>query len=245
MPTTRTACAAALIALSLPLAACSSGADSRKGADSAASTGASATAQTPAQRLAAVKKVMDASPSLHLTLSSTGVPDTATGVLRGEGTGTKQPGFKGDLTAKLSGIQADIPVVALKDDVWAKLPIWPNMRTIDPKTYGAPNPASLFSTDKGISSLLPRTTGLKAGAERRDGSDTVRVYTGSLTGEDVVDVLNFGRRSGTYQVEYLITPNNQLRQAKVTGVFFNDGGSSAYTLRLDKYGEQFEVTAPA
>lgn len=241
---TRTGCVVATLLLSVGLGACSSGADSRKEGGDAQPTSSSATSQTPAQRLAAVKTVMDGAESMHLELSSTGVPASANGVLDGSGTGTRQPGFQGDLTAKLGGIQAKVPVVAVNDTVWAKLPIWKEMRTIQPSTYGAPDPAQLFSTDKGISSLLPKTKNPTQGAERRDGSDTVRVFTGTLSGPDVVGVLSIGSPAQPYQVEYLVTDDNQLRQAKITGSFFNAAGT-AYTLRLDEYGKKFVVRAPA
>lgn len=240
---TRTGCVVATLVLSVGLGACSSGADSRKeGGDTRPSS--ASTSQTPAQRLAEVKKVMDGAASMHLKLSSTGVPESANGVFDGDGTGTNQPGFQGDLTAKLSGIQAKVPVVAVNGTVWAKLPIWKDMRTIQPSTYGAPDPAQLFSKDKGISSLLPKTQDLKPGAERRDGSDAVRVYTGTLSGPDVVGVLAIGNPGQPYQVEYLVTENNQLRQAKITGSFFNTAGT-VYTLRLDEYGKKFVVRPPA
>lgn len=224
-------------------AACSSGADSResKGEKDKPTGKKPATAM---DRLRATKKVMDSSSGMHLVLTSKGVPESASGVTKGEGDGGPKPAFKGELTARVSGIQAKVPIVAIGDKVWAKLPIWPSMRRMDPKEYGAPNPATLFSTKHGMSSLLPKTKKAKFGAERRDGRDVVRVITGELAGKDVVGVLALGNPSLTYKATYLITSKNELRSAAITGVFFNDA-TTTYTLRLDDYGKKIDVEPPA
>lgn len=222
-------------------AACSSGADSRESKEGKPSGTKRATAK---DRLVATKKVMDSSAGMHLVLTSTGVPESASGVTKGEGDGGPKPAFKGELTARVSGIQAKVPIVAIDEKVWAKLPIWPSMRRMDPKQYGAPNPATLFSTDRGMSSLLPKTKKAKLGAERRDGRDVVRVITGELSGKDVVGVLALGNPELTYRVKYLVTRKNELRSAAITGVFFNDA-TTTYTLRLDDYGKKIDVEPPA
>ncbi|WP_018157953.1 LppX_LprAFG lipoprotein [Demetria terragena] len=240
-PISRRAALAALPFLGVvSLGACSSGADSRK--DEAKPSGSKA--PTPKQRLQATKKVMDASSGMHLTLTSKGVPDSATGVIKGEGDGGPAPAFKGTLTAAIAGTQADVPVVAVDGKVWAKLPIWPDMRTVQPKDYGAPDPALLFSREKGISSLLPKTKNPKFGAERRDGNDVVRVITGELIGTDVVATFSLGNPGLKYDVTYLVTSKNELRSAALRGVFFNDA-TTTYTLRLDEYGKKIDVQPPA
>ena len=44
---------------------------------------------------------------------------------------------------------------------------------------GAPDPAQLFSTDKGFSAILPQTQHATFGDKKRAGSDTVQVITGT------------------------------------------------------------------
>lgn len=234
--------AAAVIAV-VALASCSSGADS-KDKDAKSNGSASATAVTAAQRLTQTKAVMDKAASMHLVLSSDNVPDKANGVVKGEGVGTHAPAFKGDLTVKVAGIDAGVPVVATGGKVWAKLPFSTGMKTINPKNYGAPDPAVLFSTDKGLSSMLPKTIEPTFGAEKRDGSDVVKTVTGKLSGKDVTDTLTLGDPSRQYDVSYGITSKNELRTVTLTGRFFNVGTSS-YTLRLDKYGDTVDIKAPA
>lgn len=241
MPTRRHAVATAAVLVATSLGACSSGADSRTKSGEKSGSGKT---ETPMDRLKATKKVMDSAKGMHLVLSSEGVPESASGVTKGEGDGGPAPAFKGTLTARISGVQADVPIVAVDDKVWAKLPIWPSMRRMDPGDYGAPNPATLFSTDRGMSSLLPKTKKATFGKERRDKNDVVRVITGELAGKDVVAVLALGNPDLTYKVTYLITSDNELRSAAVRGVFFNDA-TTTYTLRLDEYGKKVDVQPPA
>lgn len=235
-----TAAAVCLVGL-LGAAGCSSGADSRKSEDKG---GEKTTAQTTEQRLGAAKQVMDKAASMHLVLTSDGVPSDAQGPIGGEGVGTHTPAFKGNLKAKLGSLQADVPVTAVKDDVYAKLPIWPDQRKIDPAQYGAPNPATFFDTAEGLSSLLPKLRQPKAAAQKRDGSDVVTPISGTLSGTDVTGVIGLGDQGATYKAVYLLTDKNEVRSMQLTGSFYNEG-STTYTLRLDEYGKKVDIQSPA
>jgi lipoprotein LprG len=84
---------------------------------------------------------------MHLTLRSSGVPDSANGPLGADGSGTHAPAFKGTLDARISGIQAKVEVVALDKVLYVKLPFTTGFTQIDPEEYHAPNPAQLFATE--------------------------------------------------------------------------------------------------
>jgi lipoprotein LprG len=100
---------------------------------------------TAAERLSAAKATLDAAPSVHLALTSEGVPQNASGVVSADGWGAHPPAFKGTFKVSLTGIQADAQVTSVDGEVWAKLPLVPGINKIDPKTYGIPDPAVLFS----------------------------------------------------------------------------------------------------
>ncbi len=202
------------------------------------------TPPSPADRLAAAKRAADEASSIHLVLSSRDVPNDAAGVLRAEGVGTPAPAFRGKLSARLSGAQADIDVVAVDGDLYLKFPFTPAYVKTDPQTYGAPDPATLFSTDRGITSLLTATTDLAAGDDIRAGSEVLNQITGTLPGEQVVRLLNIGSPDQTYDVTYGLTADSgQLRKASLTGPFFA-GSRSTYDVLLDRYGEPVEITRP-
>ncbi|TWP39010.1 LppX_LprAFG lipoprotein [Leekyejoonella antrihumi] len=231
-----------VVAAAVALTGCSSTSGKTNG--DRRSSAATAKVVTPMDTLTATKRTMDRSSGMHLVLSSMNVPQGVSAVLSGEGDGSHAPSFTGTLKAQIASISADVPVRAVGGKVYAKLPIWPNMRAIKPSDYGAPDPAALFSTNKGISSLLPQTTDAKFGAKKRDGHDIVQVITGKLPGSAVVPVLAIGKSAATYNVTYEITSDHQLRDAVITGDFFSKAGNSSYELALTKYGEKVDVKAP-
>ncbi|MER7072138.1 LppX_LprAFG lipoprotein [Terrabacter sp. NPDC000476] len=208
--------------------------------------GASAgqTQASPAQLLAAAKAKVDAAPSVHLALASSNVPDGASGVVSADGWGQHPPAFKGTFKVSLKGVQADAEITSVGGEVYAKLPLVPGTNRIDPKTFGLPDPAVLFSTDKGLTTLLTSTTSPALGAKKRQGSEVLSTVTGSLPGKAVTDLFLIGDSSGTFSATYGLTDSSELRQAVLTGPFFGAGTSSTYTLTLDQYGAPLTITKP-
>ena len=199
---------------------------------------------TPTEQLAAAKASFDAASSVHLTLTSSGVPASVNGVLGAEGTGTHAPAFKGTLSARISGFEAKVDVVAIDKLLFVKLPFTSGFTQADPKTYNAPDPAQLFASQGGVSSLLTQTQNPVAGQQVRVGSDVLQTITGTLPGATVAKLLNIGDASKSFSVTYGITdPGNELRTVTMTGPFYA-GSTSTYTLTLDKYGAPVEISKP-
>ncbi|GAA2741252.1 hypothetical protein GCM10009868_06780 [Terrabacter aerolatus] len=227
--------AAALSALSVvTVASCSS--------DAGTTTGA--TQQSPAQQLAAAKAKVDAAPSVHLALASSNVPQGSSGVVSADGWGKHPPAFKGTFKVTLKGIQADAEITSLDGDVYAKLPLIPGTNKIDPKTFGLPDPAVLFSPDKGLTTLLTATTSPVAGDKVRQGSEVLTTIKGSVPGKAVTDLFLIGDPTGTFRATYGLTDSQELRQVVITGPFFGAGTTSTYTLTLDQYGQPVTITKP-
>jgi lipoprotein LprG len=235
MLATRRIAAAVLSALcAVTAASCSSG----------DAPGPAETSLSPAQRLAAAKTKVDAATSVHLVLTGSGLPEGASGIVSADGVGTHPPAFKGTFTVTLKGIQADAEITSVGGEVYAKLPLIPGTNKIDPKTFGLPDPATLFSPDHGLTTLLTTTQNPTAGKQVRQGADVLTTVTGTLPGAAVVDLFLIGDRTGTYQVSYGLTDAQELRTVTLTGPFFGAGSSSTYTLALDKYGQPVTITKP-
>ena len=204
----------------------------------------SAQATTPSQQLAAAKAKLDAATSMHLTLRSSGIPASVNGALGADGSGTHAPAFKGTLDARISGFEAKVDVVSIDKLLYVKLPFTTQFVQADPKTYNAPDPAQLFATSGGITSLLTATTNLVEGAKIRVGPDVLQTITGTLPGATVARLLNIGDATQTFHVTYGITdPGGQLRTVTMTGPFYQ-GATSTYTLTLDQYGAPVEIIKP-
>ena len=199
---------------------------------------------SPAQRLAAAKAKVDAATSFRLKLTSADVPDGASGIISADGVGQHPPAFKGTFKVRLRGVEADAEVISLKGEVYAKMPLIPGMNKIDPKTFGLPDPATLFSTDKGLTTLLTATSNPTKGEPVRLGSEVLSTISGSVPGSDVVDLLGTGDRNGTFAATYGLTEDQQLRQVVLKGPFFGTGTTSTYTLVLDQYGEPVTIEKP-
>jgi lipoprotein LprG len=209
-----------------------------------AATVPQASTLSAAQRLAGAKLKVDAASSLHLTVRSSGIPATSNGVLGADGSGTHAPAFKGTLDARIGGFQAKVEVVALGTVLYLKLPFTTEFVQADPRMYHAPNPAQLFATEGGITSLLTATTAPVEGKETRAGADVLATVTGKLPGQAVLKLLDIGDPAQTFDVTYGITdPGGELRSVTMIGPFYQ-GSTSTYTLTLDKYGAPVEISKP-
>ncbi|MEO7752907.1 MAG: LppX_LprAFG lipoprotein [Terracoccus sp.] len=201
-------------------------------------------APSAAQRLAVAKTTLDSTPSVHLTLTGSDLPEGTNGIISADGVGTHPPAFKGTFKVRLGGIEADAEITSVDGDVYAKLPLIPGTNKIDPKTFGVPDPATLFSTDTGITSLLTATAEPTLGGQVRNGSDVLTTVTGTLPGASVVDLFGIGDRNGTFAATYGLTDADELRTVKLTGPFHGAGTTSTYSLVLDRYGDPVTIVKP-
>ncbi|GAB2447188.1 hypothetical protein GCM10027062_31010 [Nocardioides hungaricus] len=201
--------------------------------------------RAPEDVLAAAKATLDETSGVNLTLSTDNLPDGVTGVEQAEGVGTRAPAFDGTVTVNLSGQPFEVPVVAVDGKVYAQLPLTSGWQDIDPADYGAPDPAQLMDPDAGFSSLLAATSGPERGESVRGGEDNSEVlteYSGTVSGEVMKNVIPTA--SGDFDVVYTITDDDQLRAARLTGVFYKDSDPMSYTVTFEDYGTDQDITAP-
>jgi lipoprotein LprG len=145
----------------------------------------------------------------------------------------------------LSGQDFEVPVVAVDDKVYVQLPLTPGWQDIDPADYGAPDPAQLMSADAGFSALLPATTDLEEGDSVRGGKDNKEVlteYSGTVSSSAVENVIPTA--TGDFDVAYTVTDDGELREATLTGDFYDSGDSMTYTVDFDDYGTETDIKAP-
>jgi len=206
----------------------------------------SVTDKTPAEVMAAARQLLDETSGVQLDLTSTGLPSNVSGILSGTGIGTHDPAFEGQIKVQMSGISADVPVTAVGGKVYAQLPFTPSQKPIDPAKYGAPDPAALFSTDEGISSLLTQTQGLARGETVRGGPSNEEIlteYTGTLPATLVTRVIP-SATGDDFAASYQVADTGELREVVLTGEFYPDAGDITYTLTLTNYGITKDITAP-
>jgi len=207
--------------------------------------GSSAPRESPTEALAQAKKTLDATSGVQLQLKGSDLPD-GNALVGAAGTLTRAPAFDGTITVQLLGTSANVPVIAVDGDVYAKLPLTTGWQTIDPSDYGVPDPSSLISPETGISTLLTSTEDPKAGDSVRGGEgnkEILTTYTGTLPASAVATII--ATASGSFDVAYTIGDDHELSQAKLTGHFYGaDQPESSYTVTLDGYGTDKTITRP-
>lgn len=202
--------------------------------------------KSPDEVMALAKTTLDETSGLTLRLSTDGLPDGVSGIAGAEGVVTDAPAFDGTLSAVLSGNTFEVPVIAVDGKTFAELPLVPGWTDIDPGDYGAPEPAELVSPDKGFSAMLAATTDLEAGDSVRGGPDNDEIlteYTGQVPGESMKAIIPVASGS-SFDAVYLVTDAGELRQAELTGIFYQDSSEMTYTVDFEDYGTTREIAAP-
>ncbi len=197
--------------------------------------------------LAAAKKALDDTSGVKISLTTDDLPDGVTGITAADGVGIHPSAFEGTFKLSVSGLPADADVIAVDGKTYAKnsllLPDW---TAIDPADYGAPDPAQLMEPDGGFSGLLAAAEDVKAGDSVRGGDDNKEIltqYTGTIS-SDAVEAL-IPAAEGDFSFTYTISDDDELREAVLKGAFYGaDEGDVTYTLTLDDYGTEKDITAP-
>ena len=225
----RVATAALLVPLALGLAACNKG---------------SAQSASPEETLAAVKKNLDSTEGLHLSLSTDKLPAGVNGLLAADGVASHDPAFQGDIKVAASGLTASVKVIAVDGKVFAVLPFTTKYAGIDPADYNAPDPAALMDPDHGLSSLLTDAQDVAAGKQQRDGDTVVSTFTGTVPGTTVAAVIPSADPGQAFHATFSVDDQHRLHEAVLTGPFYPQGGDVTYTIEFSDYGSAHHIKAP-
>jgi lipoprotein LprG len=201
---------------------------------------------TPEEVLALAKTTLDETSAVKISLETDEVPSGVTGIKSATGVGAHPAAFEGDFELSVNGLPATAEVIAVDGVTYAKnsllLPDW---TSIDPSDYGAPDPAQLMAPDDGFSGLIAAITGAEAGDSVRGGDDNREIfteYTGTIPSSAVEALIPTAE--GDFDAVLTISDEGELRRAELTGVFYKDADALTYTLELDDYGTEAEITAP-
>ena len=183
---------------------------------------------------------------VDLTLSAGALPDGVSGIAEAAGTITDAPAFDGSITVVFAGQTAEVPVIAVDGKVFAQLPFTDGAwQKVNPKEYGAPDPASLVGED-GFPGLLTLTESPEAGSSVRGGADNSEIlttYSGTVPG-DAMDAIIPSSSGDTFDVEWQVSDAGELRKATLTGVFYPRAEPMTYTVDFADYGTEKDITAP-
>ncbi|SDC99127.1 LppX_LprAFG lipoprotein [Nocardioides lianchengensis] len=233
---TRTLAATTAALLALTLAACSGDDEGSPGGDDS----------TPTEVLELAKTTLDETSGVQITLEADNLSSSVTGIRKATGVGVHPPAFEGSFDLSVNGIPATAEVIAVDGKVYAKnsllLPQW---TAIDPAQYGAPDPNQLMGEDAGFSSLLTATTDVEQGERVRGGEGNDEIftsYTGTVPGDVVANIVPSA--AGDFDASYTISEDGELREARLTGVFYEGDDDMTYTMTFDDYGTEKDIVAP-
>lgn len=200
----------------------------------------------PEKAITAAKTTLDETSGVTFAIVTDDLPADTLAMSEAEGTLTRAPAFDGSITVPIKGLSVSIDAVAVEGEIYAKLPFTTSFQTIDPESYGVPDPAGLLDPDTGISSLLAATEDLQAGDSIRGGADNRTIlteYSGVVPGDAVAGVLPGSE--GEFEATYTISDDGVLSEAVFTGHFNGeDVGANTYTLTIEEYDVDKEITQP-
>lgn len=199
---------------------------------------------SPKETLAAAKTSLDKTKGVHIVLAAGKLPNGVSGLVNADGVGTHAPAFKGTIKVAASGVTADAKVVATEGAVYAVLPFTTKYVQIDPKDYGAPDPAALMNTQGGLSSLLTAAKDVSEGKKQRDGSQVLSTYSGTVPGREVAAIIPSADSGKDFDATFQVSDDHRLQRAVLTGPFYPRGGDVTYTITFDDYGTAPHITAP-
>ncbi len=202
--------------------------------------------QTPEEVLALASEKLTETTGVELTLATGALPDGVSGIAKAAGTVTNAPAFDGILTVVFAGQTVDVPVIAVDGGVFAQLPFTDGAwQKVNPKEYGAPDPSTLIGAD-GFPGLLGKTESVEAGASVRGGADNDEIlttYSGTVPGAAMKSVIP-SSAGDSFDVEWQVTDEGELRKATLTGVFYPQTDPMTYTVDFADYGIEKDIKAP-
>ena len=204
-------------------------------------------AAPPDQALSTAKQRLDEASTVHVELTSQGVPKGKNGVTAAKGDGivsATQPKFEGEVTATIQGNNGAVRIIAIGEKTWMSF-FTKDFNPVDMADLGAPNPAEFFRTGSGVDQILEHTEVATAGEKTRDGDTVLQEYTGTVPKADIERLFGLAEGGDTFDVTYGIEPDSgELRQVEITGDFYKES-ETPYTLELSDYGKDVESTKPS
>jgi len=201
---------------------------------------------TPEEVLEQAKTTLDETSGVKISLETDEVPSGVTGIRSATGVGAHPAAFEGEFELSVNGLPATAEVISVDAVTYAKnsllLPDWTE---IDPADYGAPDPGLMMEPDDGFSGLLAAMTDVEEGDSVRGGQDNREFfteYTGTMPSSAVEALIPTAE--GDFEAVLTVSDEGELRKAELSGVFYADADALTYTLTLDDYGTDVDITAP-
>ncbi|WP_148614776.1 LppX_LprAFG lipoprotein [Nocardioides rubriscoriae] len=237
-----TAVAVIVLTSSLGLSACSG--DSASTANAAANTDGDDTV-SPQEALAFAKTRLDETSGVRLTLATDDAPEAEAYLSKASGVITADPpAFQGLASGTFEGIPAsDVDIVSVGGKVYAQL--FGSYQDFKLPTC-VPDPAGLLAPDTGFATVLTAAEDVSAGDPQRGGADNDEIltpYTAVVPGEAVQNLLPCAP-GDRFDATFTLDADGRLQEADLTGQFFEGAGTITYSITIDDYDVDQEISKP-
>ncbi len=212
-------------------------------ATTACTGSSSAPADTEAVLREAVQK-LTATSGVELTLS--GQPPAGINAMNSAtGVATGTPAFEGKIGVVISSLPVSVDVIAVDKKVYAVLPFTTDYAPIDPKKYGAPDPAQFLNADHGVPGWLAAVAdGTHTSKQVRDGDQVLTEFSGTVSGALVTDLLPTADAQEAFDVRARVTSDGTMTAMWVTGPFYQGSDPMTYEIDITEYDVQKSISAP-
>lgn len=195
--------------------------------------------------LAHAKATLDAAPSAHFTLTSSGPTGNGTALLGGSGHMQRPSSFSGRLNVAVNGFTVTVDAVSVNGAFYVRDPLTGSFDRTDPSAYGFSDPSGLMNPHTGLSTLLTQCHDPKSVADDRLNGVLLHEVSCSIPGKAVGSLLPDAAPDQAVAATIgVAADSSQLRRVVLRGPF-NTTSSSTYTMVLDSYGENVTITPPA
>jgi lipoprotein LprG len=202
---------------------------------------------TPDEVMVAAKEALDSTSGVEISMATEDEPAEGDYLAAADGTLIADPAsFEGTVNGRVSDIPAaDVSVVSVDGDLYVDVPVigWD---VFDPEDFCAPDPGTLLDPDTGVSPILTATEDLEVGETERGGDDNELVltpYSGTVPGNVIQNILPCAEGE-EFQATYRIDSDGRMADAEITGEFFPDMDEITYTITVQEYGVEKDISAP-
>lgn len=196
-------------------------------------------------RLDAAAELLDTTTGVGFVLEGENLPDSGNVILGADGLAAPPAAFDGEIRVISGGLSATVEVVSIDGVLWAKLPFTTEFAEVDAAALGFGDPGALVDPERGVSLLLKSGSGAAELDQVRIGEDIFDQVESTLPGELVGEILAIADPAAEVSATWALDPDTgHLRQAVLTGPFYDTGGDQTYIVSLDGYDQAVDIRAP-
>lgn len=197
-------------------------------------------------KLATAAELLNNTDGVRFALDGQDLPDSGNVIIGAEGVAAPPASFEGDVRVIAGGLTTTIEVVSLDGVLWVKLPLTSSFEQMDAEALGFGDPGALIDPDRGVSRLLTSGSNVADAGEARADGEVFDQVTSTLPGDLVAELFAIVDPDSEVEATWSLDPDTgHVRQAALTGQFYDSGDSQTYTVTLDDYDQPVEISAPA